>query len=413
MDRVRQLPVASERVTTDSFSRWPGKRSHMARPWAQAVLLPNQSEARGADRLASRRYSGANFRRCGVLVWAANLILAALDCDLRAPQGFRFAPCRLLIAVTRAAGNDEHKPLNGVFAPLLATALGTIIRCGEHSRGRQFFWTNQCEELTAGSTRGGGVEFVLTEWFYVGVLDPRLVLALDAGYLALSARRQSDRWRFNLRHLHGKRAGVVRFSDFALDIRRMAARQPLVGHAVTVERHSLELTVFGQIDPPVLISNGIPSCYRDSGRLLTGRQAHEHRDFGPTSWHPSLSPSSKSDAPDGSESESNLPFFEDGRSLGGRGTGAVAARDRRAAVMVGAFKHRLQCADEPVRKLAHCAALHCAEEGGGCSAQLIIGTSPEFCGSTDFKVRGDTPSAAKTMHRPPTNVIGTAAGLAA
>jgi hypothetical protein len=33
-----------------------------------------------------------------VLVWAANLILAALDCDLRASQGFRFAPCRLLIA---------------------------------------------------------------------------------------------------------------------------------------------------------------------------------------------------------------------------------------------------------------------------------------------------------------------------
>src|SRR6266496_6706050 len=88
MDRVRQLPVASERVTTDSFSRWPGKRSHMARPWAQAVLLPNQTEARGADRLASRRYSGANFRRCGV-----------------------------------------------------------------------FFWANQCEELTAGSARGGGLEF--------------------------------------------------------------------------------------------------------------------------------------------------------------------------------------------------------------------------------------------------------------
>jgi hypothetical protein len=195
----------------------------MARAWAQAVLLPNQSEARGADRLASRRYSGANFRRCGVLVWAANQILAALDCDLRAPQGFRFAPCRLLIAVTRAAGNDEHKPLNGVFAPLLATAVGAIIRRGEHSRGRQFSWTNQCEELTAGSARRGGLEFVLTEWLYVGV-DPRLV---DSGYLVLSARRQSDRRRFKLRHLHGKRPGVVRFSDFALDIRRIAARQPL------------------------------------------------------------------------------------------------------------------------------------------------------------------------------------------
>jgi replication initiator protein A len=241
MDRVRQLPVGSERVTTDSFSRWPGKRSHMARSWAQAVLLPNQSEARGADRLASRRYSGANFRCCGVLVWAANLILAALDCDLRASQGFRFAPCRLLIAVTRATGNDEHKPLNGVFAPLLATAVGTIIRRGQHSRGRQFSWTNQCEELTAGSARRGGLEFVLTEWLYVGV-DLRLV---DSGYLVFSARRQSDRRRFKLRHLHGKRAGVVRFSDFALDICRIAARQPLVGHAVTVT-NPMHLTALSQ-----------------------------------------------------------------------------------------------------------------------------------------------------------------------
>ena len=228
----------------------------MARLWAQAVFLPHQSEARGADRLASRRYSGANFRRCGVLVWAANLILAALDCDLRASQGCRFAPCRLLIAVTRATGNDEHKPLNGVFAPLLATAVGTIIRRGEHSRGRQFSWTNQCEELTAGSARRGGLEFVLTEWLYVGV-DPRLV---DSGYLVFSARRQSDRRRFKAPASPWQKGGcgaLLRFCAGHLPHRSASAA-------------------------------GRPCGYRY-----------------------------KSDAPDGSESESNLPFFEDGRSLGG------------------------------------------------------------------------------------------------
>jgi Replication initiator protein A len=256
MDRVRQLPVGSERVTTDSFSRWPGKRSHMARLWAQAVLLPNQSEARGADRLASRRYSGANFRRCGVLVWAANLILAALDCDLRAPQGFRFAPCRLLIAVTRATGNDEHKPLNGVFAPLLATAVGTIIRRGEHSRGRQFSWTNQCEELTAGSARRGGLEFVLTEWLYVGV-DPRprrlgvFGVFCEAPIGSPAFQAPASPWQ------KGGCGALLRFCAGHLPHRSASAA-------------------------------GRPCGYRY-----------------------------KSDAPDGSESESNLPFFEDGRSLGG------------------------------------------------------------------------------------------------
>jgi len=241
MDRVRQLPVGSERVTTDSFSRWPGKRSHMARLWAQAVFLPHQSEARGADRLASRRYSGANFRRCGVLVCAANLILAALDCDLRASQGCRFAPCRLLIAVTRATGNDEHKPLNGVFAPLLATAVGTIIRRGEHSRGRQFSWTNQCEELTTGSARRGGLEFVLTEWLYVGV-DPRLV---DSGYLVFSARRQSDRRRFKAPASPWQKGGCGALLRFCAGHCRIAACQPLVGHAVTVT-NPMHLTALSQ-----------------------------------------------------------------------------------------------------------------------------------------------------------------------
>jgi hypothetical protein len=260
MDRVRQLPVGSERVTTDSFSR--GRES--AAIWRDLGHRPFFS------RIKAKR-------------------------------------------VRRSSSKPEI--LRCKFSPLRSVLLGQPMRRADRRFG----------------PRGRP-----------GIRADRVVLRGRA--------RPAPRTCTLKLHLHGKRAGVVPFSDFALDIRRIAARQALVGHAVTVERHSLELTVFGQIDPPVLlITNGNPSCYRDSGRLLSGRQAHEHRDFWRTSWHPSLSPSRKSDAPDGSESESNLPFFEDGRSLGGRGTGAVAARDRRAAVMVGAFKHRLQCADEPVR----------------------------------------------------------------
>src|SRR5262249_18056457 len=81
-----------------------------------------------------------------------------------------------------------------------------------------------------------------------------------------------------------------------------------------------------------------------------------------------------------------------------RGTGAVAARNRRAAVMVGAFKHRLQCADEPVRKLAHCAALQCAEEGG-CSARLMIGISQS-------SVDRQTSRCEDAHHQPPRQRIG-------
>ncbi len=94
------------------------------------------------------------------------------------------------------------------------------------------------------------MEFVLPDWFYQGVLDRRLVLTIDPGYFALTggierwlyrvarkhAGRQPEGWRFDLRHLHTKSASTARFTDFALDIRRIAARQPLPGYRLAIER---------------------------------------------------------------------------------------------------------------------------------------------------------------------------------
>jgi hypothetical protein len=362
-----------------------------------------------------------------VLIWVMSQIFAAQDPGFPTSHVFRCTACQLLIAVARATDNAEYQLLNGALTPPRTTGIRTTFRHGEHWRSRQVSRTDQRGQLITRSDRGEAMEFVLPKSFYLCVLNRCPVLALNADYFAHSlnverwfyrlarehAGRQPDHWRFELQRLQRKNATLDRFSDFTLDIRRNAACQPLVGQAPTVERRGGALTLFGQIDPPVLlISNGIPFCYRDSGWLLLGRQAHRYRDFGHTNWRPSLSRSNKSGAPEGFESESHLPFFEGDGRLGGRGTGVVAPRGRRAAVMVGALKHQFQCVDEPVRKLAHGAAKHCAEAGGR-SARPMIGTPPEFCGSTDFLVRGRAPSAAKTKHRLPTNVLASAAGLPA
>ena len=103
------------------------------------------------------------------------------------------------------------------------------------------------------TTRAGkslGMEVVLPDWFYQGVLDRRLVLAIDPGYFALTggierwlyrvarkhAGRQPDGWEFDLRHLHAKSASTARFADFALDLRRIVARQPLPGYVLELVR---------------------------------------------------------------------------------------------------------------------------------------------------------------------------------
>lgn len=47
--------------------------------------------------------------------------------------------------------------------------------------GHRFSWINEWSELTvSGATRG--MEIILPDWFYQGILNERLVLALDPAY---------------------------------------------------------------------------------------------------------------------------------------------------------------------------------------------------------------------------------------
>ena len=185
-----------------------------------------------------------------VLIWAASQIVEAADRGLPTSRFFRFTPYQLLTAIGRATGNREYQLLRGALARLQSTAVKTTIRHGEHWRRQQFSWINEWEELISRTGRCEGMELVLPDWFYQGVLDRRLVLTIDPGYFALTggierwlyrvarkhAGRQSEGWRFDLSHLHAKSASTARFSDFALDLRRIVRRQPLPGYRLTLER---------------------------------------------------------------------------------------------------------------------------------------------------------------------------------
>ena len=185
-----------------------------------------------------------------VLIWAGSQIVEALDRGLPTSRFFRFTPYQLLTAIGRATGNREYQLLRGALTRLQSTVIRTTIRQGEHWRRQQFSWINEWEELVTQAGRVEGMEFVLPDWFYQGVLDRRLVLTIDPGYFALTggierwlyrvarkhAGRQADGWRFDLRHLHAKSASAARFTDFALDIRRIAGRQPLPGYRLEIER---------------------------------------------------------------------------------------------------------------------------------------------------------------------------------
>ena len=98
--------------------------------------------------------------------------------------------------------------------------------------------------------RPQGIELILPDWFYAGVIEEALVLTIDPAYFRLTGGierwlyrlvrkhggRQRHGWQFDFRHLYAKSGSMARFSDFALDIRRIAIRQSLPGYHLTIKR---------------------------------------------------------------------------------------------------------------------------------------------------------------------------------
>lgn len=135
-----------------------------------------------------------------VLIWAASQIVAAENNGLRTSRFFRFTPYQLLMAVSRGTGAREYRLLKNALIRLQSTSIRTTIRQGEHWRRHQFSWINEWEELTTRDGRVEGMEFVLPDWFYRGVIDRSLVLAIDPAYFRLTGG--IERWLYRVARKH-------------------------------------------------------------------------------------------------------------------------------------------------------------------------------------------------------------------
>ncbi|OWJ64629.1 replication initiator protein A [Inquilinus limosus] len=199
-----------------------------------------------------------------ILIWAATQIVEAADHGLRTSRFLRFTPYQILRATGRDTGFRQYRLLKAALQRLQSTVVLTTIRQGPNWRRHQFSWIGEWQELVDGSGRCRGMEFVLPDWFYRGVLDRSLVLTIDPAYFRLTggierwlyrvarkhAGRQPGGWTFEIRHLHAKSGSLARLSDFALDLRRIAARRPLPGYRLAFEgRDLLWITPVGELSP--------------------------------------------------------------------------------------------------------------------------------------------------------------------
>jgi len=185
-----------------------------------------------------------------VLIWAASQIVNARDAGLRTSRLMAATPHEILTFVGRGASARDYQRLKAGLDRLQSTTVATSIRQAAERRRHRFSWINEWKESADANGRALGVELILPDWFYAGVLEDALVLTIDRAYFSLTGGlerwlyrvvrkhggRQEYGWSFDLAYLHAKSGSLSPLKHFAYDIRDIVRRQPLPGYSLAIER---------------------------------------------------------------------------------------------------------------------------------------------------------------------------------
>ncbi len=258
---TRRTP-ASEREQLELFRALPGDmrprdaRDLMAYPFfslsKQKRIAPIDFAA-GSVRVrveAVPEHGMATIWDADVLIWAASQLVAARDRGLPTSRLMSATPHEILIYTGRGTASDDYRRLRAALDRLQSTTVATSLHQADNRRMHRFSWVNEWREIVLPGGRSGGLELILPDWFYSGVLSDALVLGIDPRYFRLTGgierwlyrlvRRhggtQRMGWRFEMRHLYAKSGSRARYTDFALDVRRLAQRQSLPGYRLRVAR---------------------------------------------------------------------------------------------------------------------------------------------------------------------------------
>ena len=178
------------------------------------------------------------------------VLVAARDLGLPTSRLMRATPHEMLSFVGRGRSMRDYQRLKAALDRLQSTTVATTLRQGLAQRMHRFSWVNEWKEIVRADGQPAGVELVLPDWFYHGVLTESLVLSIDPRYFRLTGGierwlyrvvrkhggRQRAGWRFDLPYLYAKSGSQARFTDFAGDVRRVAQRQALPGYRLQVAR---------------------------------------------------------------------------------------------------------------------------------------------------------------------------------
>jgi len=188
-----------------------------------------------------------------VLIWAASQIIDARDAGLKTSRLMAATPYEILTFVGRGASARDYLRLKAALDRLQSTTVATSIRQPTERRRHRFSCINEWKERVDINGRPQGLELILPDWFYAGVLDNALVLTIDRAYFRLTGRlerwlyrlmrkhsgHQIHGWSFDFVHLHAKSGSLSPLKHFAHDLRTIVRRQALPGYRLVIERGAL------------------------------------------------------------------------------------------------------------------------------------------------------------------------------
>jgi plasmid replication initiation protein len=185
-----------------------------------------------------------------VLIWAASQIVDARDSGLKTSRLMAATPYEILTFVGRGTSARDYDRLKAGLDRLQSTTVLTSIRQPAERRRHRFSWINEWKETVDANGRPLGLELILPDWFYTGVIDDALVLTIDRAYFDLTGGlerwlyrlvrkhggRQEGGWSFDLVHLHAKSGSLSPLKHFAYDVRQIVQRQTLPGYQLVFTR---------------------------------------------------------------------------------------------------------------------------------------------------------------------------------
>ncbi len=202
---------------------------------------------------ATAEHGMATIWDADVLIWVASQIVEARDAGRATSRLIAATPHEILAFTQRGTGKASYERLKAGLDRLQSTTIATSIRQRSSPNGarrrHRFSWINEWKERIDGSGRALGIEMIIPDWFYEGVIDQALVLTIDPAYFALTGGlerwlyrivrkhggKQKGGWSFDFPHLHLKSGALSPMKRFAFELRGIVRRQALPGYALGIE----------------------------------------------------------------------------------------------------------------------------------------------------------------------------------